>query len=120
MGRKYFAGFLLGDTYYFHGGIDSNGKVMGQFVQMDMHTMLWTDVRLTRAADKETLPKYDHISTEGLLDHCYGHKMCVVTYNRAFVELDALGEVDFGQVHHSIKYEGVYMFGGVFGRSAGE
>ena len=70
MGRKYFAGFLLGDTYYFHGGIDSNGKVMGQFVQMDMHTMLWTDVRLTRAADKETLPKYDHISTEGLLDHC--------------------------------------------------
>jgi len=44
----------------------------------------------------------------------------VVTYKRSYLSIDALGDVDLGQVPYSIKYEGVYLFGGVFGRSAGE
>ena len=30
--RKYFAGFLLYNTYYCHGGIETNGKPLNSFV----------------------------------------------------------------------------------------
>ena len=33
IGRKYFTGFILNDIYYCHGGIDSNGKSLNQFVE---------------------------------------------------------------------------------------
>ena len=46
--------------------------------------------------------------------------MCCVTYKRAFVELDQLGEVDLGSMPFYIKHEGIYMFGGVFGDKLGE
>jgi len=51
MGRKYFAGFLLGDTYYCVGGIDSNGKAMNQFVEIDLHTFYWKDVKFPKSLD---------------------------------------------------------------------
>ena len=46
--------------------------------------------------------------------------MCVVTYNRKFVTLDHLGEVDYGTAPFYIKHEGVYSFGGVLGKEASE
>jgi hypothetical protein len=53
-------------------------------------------------------------------DFCYGHKMCVVTYNRTFAKLDGLGKMDYGSESHFIQYEGAYMFGGVRGAKSSE
>ena len=44
----------------------------------------------------------------------------MVTYKRSYRLIDDLGHVDLGQVNYQIKNEGVYLFGGVFGRSSGE
>lgn len=52
--------------------------------------------------------------------HVYGHKMCVVTYDRKNVTMDNLGEVDYGPEPYFIKHEGVYSFGGVFGKVSSE
>ena len=119
-GRKYFAAFLLDETFYFHGGIDSNGRVMDEFIELDMSTLIWKNIDTPKKEDGEKIPRYKHISADGALGHCYGHKMCIVTYRRSFVTMKQLGDVDFGQVSHSIDHEGIYMFGGVFGRTASE
>lgn len=67
MGRKYFAGFLLGDIYYCVGGIDSNGKAMNQFVEIDLHKMIWKDVKFPKSMDygKKDYKKYDNIDSNG-------------------------------------------------------
>ena len=90
MGRKYFAGFLLGDTYYCVGGIDSNGKAMNQFVEIDLHTFYWKDVKFPKSLDytKKVYQKYENIDSNGQLEHLYGHKICVVTYKRTFLAID--------------------------------
>ena len=91
MNKKYFSGFLLGDTYYCIGGIDSNGKAMNQFVEIDLHTMYWKDVRYPKSIDyskKKEFKKYPNIDSNGQLEHLYGHKICVVTYKRTFLALD--------------------------------
>ena len=37
-------------------------------------------------------PKYDNVDEDGMLEHIYGHKICLVTQFREFVRLDELGE----------------------------
>lgn len=44
--------------------------------------------------------------------------MVVITYKRKHVKIDSLGEVDYGHEPYFIKHEGVYSFGGVFGKEA--
>lgn len=46
--------------------------------------------------------------------------MVVITYNRSFIKINDLGELDYGSEKNYIKYEGVYMFGGVKGRQSGD
>ena len=88
MGRKYFAGFLLNDTFYCHGGIDSNGKATNQFVEIDLHTMIWKDVKFPKSDGRKEFKKYDNVAADGTLDHIYGHKMCVVSYKRSYLAMD--------------------------------
>jgi len=45
--------------------------------------------------------------------------MCVVTYKRTKLSIDFLGDV-LVKPKHIIKYEGVYMFGGLFTTASGE
>jgi len=44
--------------------------------------------------------------------------MVVVTYKRSFIKFDELGECDYDNEPFSVANEGVYMFGGVIGKSA--
>ena len=44
--RKYMAGFFLHDTFFCHGGIDTRGKVLKSFIQINLDTMQWKDVKL--------------------------------------------------------------------------
>ena len=44
----------------------------------------------------------------------------MVTYKRTFVKLDDFGTLDYGKLTHFIKHEGIYLFGGVIGKTAGE
>jgi len=46
--------------------------------------------------------------------------MCVVTQKRNSIKFDELGEMDYGKASHYIKHEGVYLFGGVCGKSASQ
>mgnify|MGYP000016709015 CR=1 FL=1 len=50
--------------------------------------------------------------------HAFGHKMVVVTYKRSFVKFDELGDCDYDKEPFAIAKEGVYMFGGVIGKTA--
>ena len=47
--------------------------------------------------------------------YAFGHKMCVVTYNRKVVRFDELGGPNYDDEPYVIKHEGVYMFGGLIG-----
>ena len=77
-------------------------------------------VKLSKLENKYAVPQEtEYIDTEGCLKACYGHKMCTVSYNRTFIEMDMLGSMDLGSVPCYIKHEGVYMFGGVFGSRVG-
>ena len=51
-------------------------------------------------------------------EYVYGHKMCLVTHKRSFVRPNEMGDVDYGQERYYIKHEGVYCFGGMFGKGA--
>ena len=62
---------------------------------------------------------YDFVSKDGNLEACYGHKMCVVAYKRTKISIDFLGDIVV-KPKHTIKYEGVYMFGGLFVDASGE
>jgi hypothetical protein len=44
--------------------------------------------------------------------------MCVIAYKRTFLKYDDKGDMDYGYTPHFIRYEGVYMFGGVHGSSS--
>ena len=46
--------------------------------------------------------------------------MCVVTYKRTYVKFDDLVDMDYGQATHFIKHEGIYLYGGVCGKSASQ
>jgi len=50
--------------------------------------------------------------------HAFGHKMVVVTYKRSLVKYDELGECDYDNEPFFVAKEGVYMFGGVIGKTA--
>ena len=50
-----------------------------------------------------------------VLEKVFGHKMCVVTKRRQSVDIDNLGDILYDPVQ--IKFEGIYMFGGVYGES---
>jgi Galactose oxidase, central domain len=39
--RKYFAGFFLNDTFYCHGGIDTKGKILNEFISVNLNTFEW-------------------------------------------------------------------------------
>mmetsp|Transcript_28809 Transcript_28809/g.43493 ORF Transcript_28809/g.43493 Transcript_28809/m.43493 type:complete len:171 (+) Transcript_28809:145-657(+) len=117
--RKYFAGFFLDSVYYCHGGIETSGKILNSFISINLDTLLWKDVKVLKSqGDKKVFISPG--GPPGFSNHCYGHKMTVITYKRKFVRLDALGEMDYGKASHYIKHEGVFMFGGVFGKNASE
>lgn len=52
--------------------------------------------------------------------YAFGHKMCVITYERKFVRLDELGKANYDDEPYLIKHEGIYMFGGVTGMTQNE
>ena len=45
-GRKYYASFVLDDTFYFHGGTDRNDRILDEFVQVNLETYGWHEVNL--------------------------------------------------------------------------
>lgn len=59
------------------------------------------------------------VDQEGVLEGCFGHKMCVVAHNRSHLALDSLGDI-IGDKSVDIKNEGIYMFGGIYGQSTFE
>ena len=78
-------------------------------------------MKLSKPENKNIIPQEtEYIDIEGCLKPCYGHRMCTVSYNRTFLEMDLLGDIDLGSVPSYIKNEGVYMFGGVFGERVGQ
>ena len=85
-----------------------------------MNTMIWKDLKLPRGDLRTEHKKYDNVASDGSLNHIYGHKMCAISYERSHLSFESLGDVDFGRVSYSIKHEGIYMFGGLFGKTAGE
>lgn len=108
--RKYFAGFLLDGQYYTHGGIDTKGKVLKEFIRIDLNTFNWEPVPLVTKAD----------GSDFNTEHVAGHCMTLVTQKRKFVKLTELGDMDYGLAPFYIKHEGAYSFGGVFGRRTAE
>jgi len=46
VGRKYFAGFTLYNSYYCHGGIDAQGQVLNQMLEINLNTKMWREVNL--------------------------------------------------------------------------
>lgn len=126
--RKNYAGFALYDTFYCHGGqtwMENGDQVLNSFIQVNMHTLEWKDVNLNYN------PKHDHHKSLLKLDgtygpstidmnteYVYGHKMTIVSHKREFLKVNELGQFDYDEAPFYIKHEGVYMFGGVFGKSA--
>jgi len=120
--RKYFAGFFLHDTYYCHGGIDTSAKILDSFICINLKTFQWSDVKYSRGPPL-TFKKGSANAgeLEDFPTHCYGHEMVVVAYaNREYVKIDSMGPIDYGSEKHYIKHEGVYMFGGVIGKTTSE
>lgn len=46
--------------------------------------------------------------------------MCLVTHKRKYLKLDDYGDMDYGMAPFYIKYEGIFSFGGVFGKNIAE
>ena len=120
--RKYFAGFFLHDTYYCHGGIDTSAKILDSFISINLKTFQWSDVKYSRGPPLPmTKGSANAAELEDFPAHCYGHEMVVVAYaNREYVKIDSVGPIDYGSEKHYIKHEGVYMFGGVIGKTTSE
>ena len=121
--RKYFAGFFLHDTYYCHSGISSSGKVLHSFIGIDLETLEWKDVPYIKGTklmlDPSNKLRNDYYGD--FPDYIYGHQMVVVTYSsREYARIDGLGNLDYGTENNYIRNEGVYMFGGISGKSASE
>ena len=45
-GRKFYASFVLDDTFYFHGGLDSKDIIINEFIAINLNTLVWDDVNL--------------------------------------------------------------------------
>ena len=107
------AGFLLDGVYYCHGGVDTKGKVLKEFIALNLTTFDWKKIPLiTRTVDPEDKDDFDFNS-----EYIYGHQMCLVTQKRKYVTMKELGEMDYGLAPFFIKHEGVYAFGGVHRRT---
>ena len=116
-GRKHYAGFMLGNIYYVHGGQDERGKVLSQFLSINLDTMIWEELiwRTPRTSTKKFKPT-ESVSKDGMLEGFYGHKMCVVAHKRTAMDIDYLGKrVEEACCRTFIKHEGIYMFGGITG-----
>ena len=50
-GRRDYASFKMGNYFYFHGGIDSNDQSINEFVKINLDTLIWEDVNLTKMDD---------------------------------------------------------------------
>ena len=118
--RKYFAGFLLGHIYYSHGGIESNGKILNEFLAIDLITLEWKSQPYERGAPQLLNPAVPLEDDLGFPEYCYGHRMVVIAYKRAICKLDELSKPDFGNEESFIRQEGVYMFGGVRGMTSNQ
>ena len=79
--RKYFAGFLLDNYYYIHGGIDTSGSILNSFIRINLDNLQWSDVLIPSVSDRKK--KVPPMGQDGFTNYCYGHKLCVVTYGRS-------------------------------------
>jgi len=61
-GCKYYASFVLGDTFYFHGGMDTNDRILDEFVGVNLETYGWHEVNLQELGTKiaTTTPRFSN------------------------------------------------------------
>jgi hypothetical protein len=81
--------------------------------------MKWVDVEFPVKKGTKVVMQRPK-TCEGFTYHTFGHKTVVACYHRRVARMDFLSEIDYESEPHFIKHEGVYLFGGVFGRNASE
>jgi hypothetical protein len=99
--RKYFSGFMLEGTFFSHGGIESNGKVLNEFISVNLDTLEWRTQPYERGPpilldQKESAHASSCKGHEEFPDYVYGHKMVPIMYKRKVCRIDELSQPDYG------------------------